>query len=312
MLDAELIRLRANGLDFAAYTAGEGPLVLCLHGFPDTPWTFHAQMPALVNAGLRVVVPYMRGYAPTQIPEPANAQAAALGRDTLGLVEALGEDAAIVVGHDFGGAAALMAALIEPERVAKLVTLATPYGPRLLQAMLFNDYAQQRRFWYQYFFLMPMAQAMLPSNEYDFIRRLCQDWSPGWRMPEQALEHTIDTIAKPGVLAAALEYYHAMYEPDHQDPALMDDQGRFGAMPVTVPSLHVHGVTDGCMGAELCDGMEAMFSGGLEKVILEGCQPGHLGFRSGVIGAYSWLCAASSSLASLRTRSCASIRLTSS
>ncbi len=273
MLDAELIQVQANGLEFSVYVKGQGPLALCLHGFPDTPWTFHQQFPALVEAGFRVAAPYLRGYSPSQIPDDGCPQAAALGRDALGLIEALGADSAVVIGHDFGGAAALLAALLAPERVSKLVTIATPYSPKLMEVMTFQDYVQQKRFWYQYFFLLPAAEAAIPGNGFEFIRRLCRDWSPGWDMPEEAMAHTIETLAKPGVLKAALDYYHAMYEPEHQNPELMTDQGLFLTTPIQVPSQHIHGTFDGCMGAELCEGMEVMFAGFFDKVIVE--EAGH-------------------------------------
>src|SRR3954469_25253216 len=99
-------RVRANGLDFAYLEAGEGPLALCLHGFPDSAWTWRHLLPELADAGFRAVAPFMRGYAPTAVPADGRYQTAALGLDACALHEALGGDAdAVIVGHDWGAMA---------------------------------------------------------------------------------------------------------------------------------------------------------------------------------------------------------------
>src|ERR1700683_576905 len=104
----------ANGLRFAYLEQGQGPLVLLVHGFPDTPHTWDRVMPEVARAGYRVVAPYTRGYHPTEIPPNGPFDADTLGRDLIGLIEALGEKQAIVVGHDFGAGAAYAAAAIAP------------------------------------------------------------------------------------------------------------------------------------------------------------------------------------------------------
>ncbi|MBC7978838.1 MAG: alpha/beta fold hydrolase, partial [Myxococcales bacterium] len=113
--------VEANGLRFAYLEDGSGPLVVLLHGFPDTPHSWDDLRPRLAARGYRAVAPWMRGYAPTQIPD-RDADLETLGRDLLALIAALGETSAIVVGHDWGAAAAYVAATLEPVRVAKLVT----------------------------------------------------------------------------------------------------------------------------------------------------------------------------------------------
>lgn len=82
-------RVTANGLDFAYLEAGSGPLALCLHGFPDSPFSYRYLMPALAEAGYRAVAPYMRGYAPTAIPADGSYTTTDLVNDTNGLHQAL-------------------------------------------------------------------------------------------------------------------------------------------------------------------------------------------------------------------------------
>ena len=107
---ADAIRyVEANGLKFAYLEEGSGPLVLMLHGFPDTAHTWDELRPRVAAQGYRVVAPFMRGYHPSGIPG-RDADQETLARDPLALIEALGASDAIIVGHDWGAAAAYGAA----------------------------------------------------------------------------------------------------------------------------------------------------------------------------------------------------------
>src|ERR1700757_144716 len=95
--------VQANGIEFRYLEAGSGPLVLCLHGFPDHARSFRFQLPALAKAGFRAVAPYLRGYAPSDVPPNGPYQSAALARAAPALVEALSpREPAYVFGHDWG------------------------------------------------------------------------------------------------------------------------------------------------------------------------------------------------------------------
>src|SRR6266404_3844551 len=117
----------ANGLRFGYYEDGAGPLVLLFHGFPDTPHTWCEAQAHLAVAGYRVVAPFMRGYPPTEAPTDGDYSSLKLGGDVLSLIEALGENRAIVIGHDWGAFAAYAAANLNPKRIRKLVTIAFPH-----------------------------------------------------------------------------------------------------------------------------------------------------------------------------------------
>ena len=108
--------VRANGLQFSYIEAGTGPLVLCLHGFPDNAYTFYKQIPIIAEAGYRVVAPFLRGYSPTEAPE-SGYQTAVLAQDTVDLIEALGHEEGILLGHDWGATLALGAASIAAEKI---------------------------------------------------------------------------------------------------------------------------------------------------------------------------------------------------
>jgi pimeloyl-ACP methyl ester carboxylesterase len=261
--------VRANGLKFATLEAGDGPLVLCLHGFPDNARSFRHQLNVLASAGFRAVAPYMRGYAPTELPADGRYQSAALSHDALALIEALGYEHAVVFGHDWGALAAYGAAILGPQRVTKLITAAVPHGPAVAMAFTSN-YDQQKRSWYMFFFQHPLADIAFMQGDYAFVERLWRDWSPGWDYPKEELENVQSTFRAPGVAGAALGYYRATLNPENQDPALATAQEAMIASPVTVPTLYFQGDRDGCIGLELVEGMEALFPNGLEKVIVPG------------------------------------------
>ncbi len=259
---------QANGLRFHWIEKGAGPLVLALHGFPDLPRTFRYQMHALARAGYRIVAPYMRGYFPTEAPADASYHRAALTQDALALTDVLSDDPIILLGHDWGAAAAYGAAILAPDKIARLITIAVPYGETWWNALLENP-IQQRRSWYIYFFQLSFAESALAHNDFALLERLWRDWSPGWAYPPEELQAVRDTFRQPGVLPAALNYYRHIFDPPAGQPALQAIDRRYGE-PISAPSLYIHGADDGGIGAENAAGMEEWFPGGLQKQIIAG------------------------------------------
>ena len=258
--------VEANGLTFHYLEAGEGPLVLALHGFPDHARSYRHQLTALAAAGYRVVAPYMRGYAPTEIPVGGYFGVQALAQDAIAIAEALSDDPVVLMGHDWGAAAAHAAAATAPDTFSKLITLSVPYGPAFGQSLVSSP-EQQRRSWYMFFFQLPRADVAVPLNDFAFIERLWRDWSPGWDIPMDELASVKATLRKPGVVGAALSYYRHTFNP----PANAPRPAATGApRQIRVPTLYIHGREDGCIGVELTAGMEAFFDNGLQTVIVDG------------------------------------------
>lgn len=196
----------ARGIEFAYLEQGTGPLVLLVHGFPDTAHGWDATMPALAQAGYRVVAPFTRGIHPTAIPADGKYDIETLGRDVLALIDALGEKHAVVVGHDWGAAAGYVAASLAPERVRLLVTMAIPHPggvtrtPRLGWAL-------------RHFFTLGRtgAPAKLRANNFALVDELWSRWSPAWkRVPSTETARVKESYARPGVAEAALGYYRAV------------------------------------------------------------------------------------------------------
>ncbi len=202
---SDQIDVTANGLRFRVLVEGSGPLVLLLHGFPDTPHTWDRVKPAVARLGFRVAAPFMRGYHPTAIPEDGAYDAETLGRDALGLIDALGEREAIVLGHDWGATTAFSAASLAPEKVRLLITLAIPHPAGVLPT--------PSVLWAVRHFVslnLPGAAGRIRKGALREIDRLVQRWSPAWDVPPSETEAVKRCFEHPGSLEAAIGYYKAL------------------------------------------------------------------------------------------------------
>ncbi len=267
-MSAEKTRMvRASGIDFHCLEMGTGPLVLCLHGFPDTAHSFRHQMPMLADAGFHVVAPFMRGYAPTSTAPDGHYEIGALAGDAIALIEALGAKDAILFGHDWGAVASYEAAVAAPTRIRKLITAAVPYGPQFFQSLATN-YAQQKRSWYMYFFQSMIAEMAVSLNDFAFLEKIWADWSPGWKWAPEDMEALKRSFRAPSTTAAALGYYRATLGPMFR--TMQQGATSPSTHPIEAPTMMLHGRNDGCIGVELIDGMAAYFPRGLRVEIIEG------------------------------------------
>lgn len=246
--------VEAGGLTFATLSMGEGPLALCLHGFPDSAWTWQHLLPELADAGFRAVAPFLRGYAPTQIPDDGLYQPGAIARDANALHEALGGDGdAVIVGHDWGALATYAAVGSAPDRWRRMVAAAVP--PPATVAASFFTYEQLHRSWYMFFFQSPLAELAVPMDDLAFIDRLWEAWSPGFDGSAFAARCK-DAIRDPANLLAALSYYRATIGAGARSDEC-DAIEAAGAGPMPIPALYLHGADDGCMGAGAIDATTA-------------------------------------------------------
>ncbi len=255
--------IRANGLDFSVLEAGEGPLVLCLHGFPDTAWSMRPLVLALAKAGYRAVAPFMRGYAPTSLAPDGDYRATTLARDALALIDALGEQRAFIVGHDWGAATAYLAAATDPGKVRGIVTAAIPHLRRFL---LRPTLAQLYRSRYMGFFqLREIPERRIVADDFRSLRELIHRWSPGWKFTEEEFAPLKSGFSDPVRLRAALAYYREL-------PRTLLNPGNapllFGKLPV--PARVICGEDDGCIGAEMFRDQEYCFGAGYELITMKG------------------------------------------
>jgi len=123
--------IKTNGINMHITEQGEGPLVILCHGFPESAYSWRHQLPALADAGFHVVAPDQRGYGKTDKPEEIEAyDIFQLTGDMVGLVHALGEESAVIVGHDWGAPVAMHCSLFRPDIFRACVLMSVPFGSR--------------------------------------------------------------------------------------------------------------------------------------------------------------------------------------
>ena len=250
----EQISLSTPGIQFQALAAGNGPLMLLVHGFPDTPHSYQSQLNYFSGLGYRVVAPWLRGYAPSSAPADGDYGVMSVGQDLLNIMDALNSPQAILVGHDWGAGAVNAAALLAPGRVTHLISSAVPYGPALMQGLAGSG-DQQRRSWYVFFFLTGLADHALAIDDFALVKRLWDEWTaPEWLSQGDALSAVLDCFRQPGSIAAALAYYRQTFA--SPPPAQY--------LPIQVPALYIHGEQDGCIGVEFGEPDQNLYSQGCE------------------------------------------------
>jgi pimeloyl-ACP methyl ester carboxylesterase len=250
-MSAILERIRTSSLEIACEISGpaDGVPVVLLHGWPYDPRAYDEMLPPLTAAGCRAIVPYLRGFGATRFlfsETLRSGQQAALGRDLIELMDALSLRRAALVGYDWGGRAACVAAALWPERVRCLVTgngyniqdiarSGTPAAPE-----------QEHRFWYQYYFHTERGRAGLTANRRDLCRLIWQLWSPNWLFDEATFERTAASFDNADFVDVTIQSYRHRFRNAAGDPDLEPIEQRLAAQPIiAVPTIALHGEADG-------------------------------------------------------------------
>jgi len=233
----------ANGIKFAYHEAGQGPLVVLLHGFPDIAGTWSHQVPALVTQGYRVVTPYLRGYTPTEIPKDDYYDKATLVEDIAAFIMGLsGGGPVYLVGQDWGAIIAYAVLAAYPELIARAVVMAVPHPGQVTESLV-NPKHIHRSFHWWFFQLADLPEKAILANNQAFIDYLWAYWTIPSHRDEQHIQAVKETLQKPGVLSAALAYYRAMFDPAQADPSLATIREKM-VRPIEVPTLALCGRED--------------------------------------------------------------------
>ena len=244
--DTEQLSFEHEALTFSAQAMGDGPIVLCLHGFPDNAGSFRHQLPALAEAGYRAISLTLRGYEPGAIPADGDYTMEAIATDILAVIESLDTGPVHLIGHDWGAAVAYVATSAAPERFKSLTVMAVPHAGRFAREGL-RIPKQLRLSWYMGFFNIPwLSDWVVQRQDYAFIRKLWRDWSPGWQPEPGVLDSVIQTLSQPGVRSAALGYYRAALS--IKALLVSAEEAHY---PVPVPTLALSGERDGCIASEV-------------------------------------------------------------
>ncbi|CAN5363526.1 alpha/beta hydrolase [soil metagenome] len=245
----------ANGIRLHVAEAGEGPLVLLLHGFPQFWWCWRQQIGVLAEAGYRVVAPDLRGYGASDKP-PRGYDAVTLTADIAGLVGALGERDAMVVGHDWGGLIGWTMGALHPRAVRSLVILSMPHPRRLRPGIVSTGRALAAS---RYVFaaqLPKVPELRLTANDGAYVETMLREWSgPVWRGTADfaaAARRYRSAIQIPQAAYGAMEYYRWAVRSAPRADGLR--YAKRMANPVAVPTLQLHGALDPCLLTDTVDG----------------------------------------------------------
>jgi len=242
----------ANGLRFHVARAGEGPLMLFLHGFPEY-WAMWR--PLLEHFGARgwcAAAPDLRGYNLSEKPAAVEAyRAKHLIADVLALAARYTKDKFVLVAHDWGGAVAWGVAIQHPERLQKLVVLNSPH-PYVFWRELCNSPAQQSASAYMNLFRLPKAERVLSENGYARLLGAFSD------LDEDARKALVEAWSQPGALTGGLNYYRAspLYPPTADDPGPKKLQLKPEDFRVRVPTLVVWGERDTALLPGCLEGLD--------------------------------------------------------
>lgn len=258
----------ANGIEFGFLEAGAGPLVLLLHGFPDNAWTWEHQLRVLAGAGYRAVAPYLRGYAPSDVPDEGF-DTEDVTRDVDALVHALDEESAHIVGHDWGGLATMNAAAVYPEVFVRGISIGVGH-PRTAIEIFKSPEQLHYAFHVWLFQLEGFAEFALRENDFALVDYLWGHWSAVDPDPEH-IARVKKTFTEPGVVEAALSYYRGLVKVPSAKPDFFEQV----TQSITVPMLVVYGDDDPARA--LSEGEHAYFDGQYGREIVPGA--GHFVHR---------------------------------
>jgi epoxide hydrolase 4 len=242
----------ANGVRLHYVAAGDGPLVLLLHGFPEFWYSWRRQLPALAAAGYRAVAVDMRGYNRSEKPPGVCAYGIEhLVDDAAALVRTLGDGrpAAAVVGHDWGGFIAWHVAMWRPESLRRLVVLNAPHPATFLREIVHA--AQLLRSRYQFYFQLPwLPELSLRAANFAILRRIfCHEPARPDAFADEDIRQYLAALRQPGALTATINYYRAAVR---RGPlAVRRDTRR-----VTVPTLLLWGMRDRYLRPTLLNGLD--------------------------------------------------------
>ena len=240
----ENLSFKSGDADLHAVAAGpkDGPVVILLHGFPEFWYGWHRQIEPLAAAGFRVIAPDQRGYNLSSKPAGVAAWALAeLVSDVIAIADQLREEKIFLAGHDWGAAVAWSAALLHPQRIAKLVVLNVPH-PSVMRKFLSTRPRQLLRSWYMFFFQLPwLPEALFSAFNYRIgARSLLRSSRPGTFSAEDLIQYRA-AWSQPGALTAMINWYRALFR----------FRTKFPDRTVHVPTRILWGERDAILLAEM-------------------------------------------------------------
>ena len=237
-MELEHSTIETNGVRLHVVQAGpkSGTPVVLLHGYPEFWYGWRKQIPALVEAGCRVIVPDQRGYNLSDKPEGVKAFSMdELVKDVIGLIDALGYEKVNLVGHDWGAVVAWVVAHQHPERLHRLGILNVPH-PAVMKRFLQRDFEQLRRSWYVFFFQLPwLPEAVMSAQDWRGMVRALRGSGRIDTFTNEDIEKYKEAWSQPGAMTAMINWYRAVLR--YQPPIPTDAR-------IRVPTLMMWGMKD--------------------------------------------------------------------
>ncbi len=234
------------------------PIIL-LHGFPYDIRSFDGVIPPLVEAGHRVIVPYLRGYGPTSFlaPDaPRMAEQAAIGQDVVDLAAALGISRLALAGFDWGLRAGCITSILHPEIVAGFVAMGGYSVQNTVQKEKPAPAFREAKMWYQWYFNTEQGRVGLEENRRDIIRHLWETWAPTWDYTDEAFNRSAPSFDNPDFVDIVLHSYrHRHMNAPGEDRFIEVELSLAEGPPITVPSIVLRGADSG-LGAPSQDPSE--------------------------------------------------------
>jgi pimeloyl-ACP methyl ester carboxylesterase len=260
----------ANG--YLEFGPPDGVPIVLLHGWPSDVHDWDGVAPPLAADGHRVLVPYLRGFGPTRFlaaTTQRSGQQAALGADLRDFMAALALPPAVLVGYDWGGRAACVAAALWPDTVRALVAITGYMIQDIARAAQPAAADQEHRYWYQWYFHTDRGVAGLTENRRALARLLWQLWSPNWRFDEAIFAATAASFDNPDFVRVTVQSYRHRYGNASGDPAFDDLERRLAAQPpISVPTIVLHGAADGVGPAAQSERHARHFTAGYQRRIV--------------------------------------------
>jgi pimeloyl-ACP methyl ester carboxylesterase len=245
----QIVQTPALSIAFEESGPQRGFPIVLLHGFPDDVRAFDGVLPPLVNAGYRVLAPYLRGYGPTRFRNasaPRMGEQAAIGQDLIDLADALGLERFAVAGYDWGGRAAAIGAALHPDRVRAAVLIGgytvqntiAPSEPGVPEA--------EARLWYQWYFNTERGRAGLAANRRGICRLLWQMWSPSWHFTEETFNRTAASFDNPDFVDVVIHSYRHRIGNAPGEPRFKAMEEQLAQRPkIQCPAIVLYGAEDG-------------------------------------------------------------------
>lgn len=247
----ETVYLETNGIRLHTIQAGptDGPLVLLLHGFPEFWRGWINQIPALAEAGLRVVVPDQRGYNLSDKPKGVqNYRLSELTADVIGLLDSLGQEKCFLAGHDWGAAVAWETTIRFPDRINKLAILNVPH-PEVMAKFILGNPNQTRKSWYIFAFQIPwLPEALLRANDWELAIQMLQRSGQANTFNAEDFEYYRRAWWQKDAMTSMINWYRAAFR-----AAARRTQQIRSLQPrrVTVPTLVLWGENDVALSKEM-------------------------------------------------------------